>query len=75
MEGYTIHTLGQELEKETSREEALWTLGSRYGAAVVNKGRNNGITWFDNMVKVNPIRLEEIKQQIDKEKRNRGLQV
>ena len=70
---YTIHTLGQDLELVENRLEANWTLGSRYGAIVCNRGIKIGaIVYSEECVKINPRSISQIQEDIRQEKLSAG---
>ena len=71
---YTIHTIGKMPEFCKDREDAIWALGSRYGAKVINRARKmpHAIVWCDEYVKVRPDKIALIQDQITKERNKRG---
>ncbi len=63
---YMIHTLGKELEYTDNKEEALWTLASRYGGAVLNAAqKNRGIYFSDEWAKVNPVLVQSAIEEVN----------
>ena len=70
---YEIRTLGESVETVKSREEAVWVLGPRYGNALLVEGKKNkAIVFTDKFVKINPLLLEEAKEEIIKKKIKKG---
>ena len=73
MKKFTIHTLGQPLEEVFYRTEAVWTLGSRYGNAVLVESKKNGaIVWSNDSVKINPELIAECEKAITQRKIKAG---
>lgn len=73
---YTIHTLGQEVELVENRIEANWVLGSRYGVLAYNRGIDTkAIVYTEDYVKINPILITQIQEDIKREKISQGYRI